>query len=100
MLAPRVKLLAPQKFGAPATARTRGKRWMQIKRGVLREEPTCRRCLELESDASAVHASFEVDHIVPLFEGGTDERNNLQALCEQHHREKSEVERVRRGGGR
>ena len=31
----------------------------------------------------------EVDHILPLFKGGTDDLENLSALCAEHHREKT-----------
>lgn len=35
---------------------------------------------------------WEVDHIVPRSQGGTDELDNLQVLCGRCHREKSEGE--------
>lgn len=34
-------------------------------------------------------AGYEVDHIIPLSEGGTNEASNLQALCLMCHRVKS-----------
>jgi hypothetical protein len=34
-------------------------------------------------------AGYEVDHIVPLSEGGTNDASNLQALCLMCHRVKS-----------
>lgn len=34
-------------------------------------------------------AGYEVDHIVPLSDGGTNEASNLQALCLMCHRVKS-----------
>ena len=34
-------------------------------------------------------AGYEVDHILPLSEGGTNEASNLQALCLMCHRVKS-----------
>lgn len=34
-------------------------------------------------------AAYEVDHAVPLFCGGTDSPDNLQALCNNCHAEKS-----------
>jgi 5-methylcytosine-specific restriction endonuclease McrA len=37
-------------------------------------------------------ASYEVDHIVPLSAGGTNDRNNLQALCRNCHGEKTNRE--------
>ncbi|MBK9427248.1 MAG: HNH endonuclease [Gammaproteobacteria bacterium] len=34
----------------------------------------------------------EVDHIVPLFRGGTDDPSNLQPLCAQCHADKSRAD--------
>ena len=34
-------------------------------------------------------ASYEVDHIKPLYKGGTNEINNLQALCRNCHGKKT-----------
>ena len=39
---------------------------------------------------------FDIDHIVPLADGGGNEDSNLQVLCLDHHREKS----VRENQGR
>lgn len=37
----------------------------------------------------------QLDHIVPVSEGGTDERSNVQALCLDHHTEKTQQEAAR-----
>ena len=34
-------------------------------------------------------ASYEVDHITPLYKGGTNDLNNLQALCRNCHGQKT-----------
>jgi 5-methylcytosine-specific restriction enzyme A len=52
---------------------------------VLRESPYCVDCARLGESREAV----EVDHIVPVAMGGTDEWENLQPLCAAHHRLKS-----------
>jgi 5-methylcytosine-specific restriction endonuclease McrA len=44
---------------------------------------------------SLLHYTFEVDHNRALFEGGTNDEANLQALCTQCHRIKSGQERGR-----
>lgn len=66
-----------------AHSRGYGVAWRRIRARVLREEPICRRCGKV--------ASREVDHIVPKELGGTDERENLQALCKPCHSTKTYV---------
>ena len=53
--------------------------WLRIRAQVLHEEPFCRMC---------GRPSTTVDHIVPRARGGTDERSNLQALCNDCRRRK------------
>lgn len=59
--------------------------------GVLFDEPTCRKCPK---------PSVEVDHITPLFEGGGNDRINLQALCVDCHLLKTAQESARARGVR
>lgn len=40
-------------------------------------------------------AGNEVDHIIPVAEGGTDTEANGQAACRPCHRAKTELERAR-----
>lgn len=60
--------------------------WRRERAHVLAEEPRCRRC----GGASTV-----ADHIVPLAEGGTDMRGNLQGLCAACHATKTAAESQR-----
>ena len=53
-----------------------GPGWAAMRRRVLAEEPTCRSCGAPATD---------VDHIIPLANGGTSDRSNLQALCGPCH---------------
>lgn len=48
-----------------------------------------------------IRAASEVDHIRPKADGGTDDINNLQAICKQCHVAKSarEGSRWRAGSG-
>jgi len=38
--------------------------------------------------------TYEVDHIVPLFLGGTNEVDNLAACCVSCHKKKTLLERI------
>ena len=38
--------------------------------------------------------TYEVDHIIPLFKGGGDNNNNLQALCRNCHGKKTALENL------
>ena len=40
-------------------------------------------------------ASYEVDHIIPLSQGGTNDKSNLQALRSECHKLKTSYERAR-----
>ena len=61
--------------------RTRGRRWMELRHVVLVEEPVCMLCGRMPS--------AEVDHILPICKGGTDDRDNLQGACKACHEEKT-----------
>ena len=37
---------------------------------------------------------YDIDHIIPLSLGGTEDHNNLQALCPVCHRKKTDQERL------
>lgn len=58
---------------------------------VLREEPVCRSCVA----AGRVTVSTIADHIVPKAEGGTDDRDNYQGVCEPCHVMKTAAESAR-----
>jgi 5-methylcytosine-specific restriction endonuclease McrA len=51
---------------------------------------TCAHCHQM------LPATFEVDHIIPLHEKGTNHIDNLQALCNTCHAHKSMEERITR----
>jgi hypothetical protein len=50
------------------------------------------RCAQCQQ---ALPAAFEVDHITPLWSGGEDTMNNLQALCPNCHGDKTLHERMK-----
>lgn len=79
--------------GAPAVVdRIRGGRLDKIRQRIgLRDLYTCRIC-------GRVTAHGEVDHVVPLAIGGSNDSANLQYLCVPCHRLKSEREEKERMG--
>ena len=52
---------------------------------VLRAHPLC-------SVEDCNLAATDIDHIIPLAEGGDDSEWNLQALCHSHHSRKPAIE--------
>jgi 5-methylcytosine-specific restriction endonuclease McrA len=67
--------------------------WKAIRKAVLvRDAYTCRACGRVLAGADA-----QVDHVVPLEEGGTDALDNLQTLCLADHGRKTRAEQKRRG---
>ena len=54
---------------------------MELRHVVLVEEPLCMLCNR--------RPSVEVDHILPICKGGTDDRDNLQGACKACHEEKT-----------
>ncbi|WP_341210686.1 HNH endonuclease signature motif containing protein [Sphingomonas paucimobilis] len=85
---------APRKAWEPSPyrkdKRKRGRAGQRDRAQVLAEEPFCRACLKAGKEIG----SDEVDHIRPLSEGGTDTRDNKQALCAPCHAKKSAAERA------
>ena len=61
----------------------------RLRKQVLVEEPTCRFCST---------PSQEVDHIVPIFLGGSSERTNFQGLCSPCHAKKTTTFNLTRNG--
>lgn len=42
--------------------------------------------------AKVLEATYQIDHRIPLWQGGTNEPDNLQALCPNCHAAKTQVE--------
>lgn len=68
-----------------AASRLRGRPWMELRALVLRAAPLCVAC----QANGVLRPATQVDHIVPLARGGTDEVHNLQGLCRECHDDKS-----------
>jgi len=79
-------------------------RWRKVREMVLREQPLCADPFGIHAARGEVVLATEVDHIVPLAQGGTNERSNLQPLCKSCHARKTALEdggfgRSQGGGG-
>lgn len=63
--------------------------------GALVEAP--RRALQARGYSRPGDSWAELDHVVPLWAGGTSDRENLQVLCQPCHRDKTRLEARLRG---
>lgn len=69
-----------------------GRPWRRIReRILLRDQYTCCGC-------GVVTQDLEVDHIINVAEGGSDEESNLQSLCVPCHQAKTAAEAARGRG--
>lgn len=63
--------------------------WKTLRALVLvRDKHLCQMCLKKGKFVMAT----EIDHIIPLKNGGTNDIENLQALCKRCHSKKTKVE--------
>ena len=62
-----------------------GRRWRRLRSCYLSAHPLCVQCV---ADGE-LRPATEVDHVLPRRLGGTDEVENLQALCKRHHSQKT-----------
>ena len=63
-----------------------GSAWDKTRvRIMMRDGGICQPCLKLGS----VHPGTEVDHRTPKAQGGTDDDDNLQTICKDAHRAKT-----------
>ena len=69
-----------------------GSAWVRLRNAFMAEHPVCADPFGRHPDR--VVPAEECDHIVPKAFGGTDDWENLQALCCECHRHKTARERV------
>jgi len=80
----------------PEVKRMTGRALQRARHALFNREPLCRECA---SKGYTVPAT-QRDHIKPLTEGGSDDDDNIQPLCDACHDVKSKAERLRaRQGG-
>lgn len=86
-LKPRVQTIPGrlQMAATLSTQRLRGRAAVDRRERWLREHPLCVEC----ERQGRVTAATVPDHIVALVNGGPDTEDNLQSLCEEHHRIKT-----------
>ena len=78
---------------AGATERIRGRTWMTIRQKVLAAGLFA--CV----DCGRVHVSNEVDHQIPLEQGGSNDLSNLVVRCVECHKAKTATEATNRAKG-
>ncbi len=81
---PRVK---PSVREIPSYGQGRGGRpWRRLRdQAMARDQHMCQPC----KTVGRITEATEVDHILNLAEGGTDELSNLQAICQECHKAKT-----------
>lgn len=95
MLKPRVAMLRSATVKTLSIERTRGSAWMATRERILRRDMglcQCGACKLLP----APRIAHQVDHIVPLADGGADADHNLQALNVDCHALKTAAENAAR----
>lgn len=75
-----------------STERGYGSAWRRLRLRVLRRDcGLCQPCLR----ANRVTLAQQVDHIIPKAEGGSDDMENLEAICAPCHNVKTQRESMR-----
>lgn len=77
--------------GKTASDRGYGYKWQKLRELVIRRDKgLCQECLRL----GFVTAGSDVDHILSKAKGGTDDLSNLQLLCKECHKKKTQEEKT------
>lgn len=74
-----------------ATKRITGRKLQTLRAQLFSRCPLCTHCQQQGRTTLATQR----DHIIPLAEGGTDDDDNTQGLCDACHEEKSKAESAR-----
>ena len=70
-----------------------GRPWRRLRNKIfLRDKYTCQCC-------GVVTMNLELDHIMNVAQGGSDDESNLQSLCVDCHKIKTQRESKGMGGG-
>ena len=78
-----------------------GAKWRKLRKIILWEYPFCQGFIKGVSGKpyQCNEPAQEVDHIIPLSSGGTNEHDNLQSLCKSCHSRKT-IQEQREAEGR
>lgn len=72
-------------------------RWVKLRAAILqRDQHLCQPCLKAGRPTPAT----QVDHIKPKAKGGADDQSNLQAICTDCHRAKTDADEGRKPAAR
>jgi 5-methylcytosine-specific restriction protein A len=74
------------------TKRIMGRARQAIRRRHLQQEPLCVLCKK----RGWIAAATQIDHVIPLWDGGLDDDSNRQGLCDDCHAKKTSDESARR----
>lgn len=91
-LKPRIETIKTIALASVAVERIRGWKLIKIRNRIMRRDNyTCRKC-------GRVTTKGQVDHVIPLFDGGAEADENRQYLCCECHEIKSAEEENERKG--
>ena len=97
-LKPRVAILDTRRARPSTTkelSRLSGGAWETLRMRVLKRDLSLCQCAECKA-TNRLRIAHEVDHVVPLWEGGSNDLSNLSAINRECHARKSETEARRR----
>lgn len=66
-----------------------GSHWRRLREWFLRQHPLCADPFGFHAEDGRHVVAEQVDHIVPVASGGTNDEENLQGLCSSCHRRKT-----------
>jgi 5-methylcytosine-specific restriction protein A len=92
-LKPRLAVAPTQRIRSHQVERMSSRPWSRLRAHVLSSHPLCAHCRR----EGRVSAATDVDHIVPLWRGGSNDLANLQPLCGPCHAVKTAGEAGERG---